>query len=112
MESMATNWLKIELRTYFLIYCANADFDASKEDFDYIASRTDQVVYEKMLKEFSRDSDYQSIQKIQSSVERLNVDKAEIDSFLSQMREMFMEDGRFSELEKTLIMGLKHVLPS
>ena len=68
MESIVTNWSKIELRTYFLIYCANADFDAAKEDFDYIASRTDQVIYQKMLKEFSKDSDYQSIQKIQKSL--------------------------------------------
>ena len=67
---MTTNWTKDDLRTYLLIYCANADFSISEKELTLIKSRIEKSDFDKIKAEFEEDNDYQSKNgEIQSALE-------------------------------------------
>lgn len=108
MKKMNINWTKEELKIYILIYCSNADFSESKLEIDYIKSKIQTKNFEKIHHEFEKDNDYQSIQKIQSSIKDHHYENNE--SLLREIMELFLIDDSFDVLEQNLNMGLKHIL--
>jgi hypothetical protein len=108
MKKMKINWTKEELKIYILIYCSNADFSESKLEIDYIKSKIQSNNFEKIHNEFEKDNDYQSIQKIQSSIKEHHYENDE--SLLREIMELFLIDDRFDILEQNIYMGLKHIL--
>ena len=107
---MNTNWTEDELKAYLLIYCANADFTESKAEIDFIKSRILSSNFEKIHKEFNKDNDYQSIQKIQSTVERLEYSSTRKNQLLAEIKEIFLSDDNYDILEKNLMRALGHIL--
>lgn len=105
---MKINWTKEELKIYILIYCSNTDFSESKLEIAYIKSKIRTKNFEKIHNEFEKDNDYQSIQKIQSSIKDHHYENNE--SILREIMELFLIDDSFDVLEKNLNMGLKHIL--
>ncbi|MAP80722.1 MAG: hypothetical protein CL526_06500 [Aequorivita sp.] len=110
MEEFKTDWTHEELKAYMLLYCAFANFEISKEEKEYIKSRVGEKKYQKVRKEFEEDNDYQQIQKIYSTIERLNYSKEEIDEAFQSIKKLFLADGEMDILEKNLYRGLKHLL--
>lgn len=108
MKKSNSNWTKEELKTYVLIYCANADFVESKLEIDYIKSKIHAGIYEKMHAEFEKDNDYQSIQKIQTFIKEHSYKNEDV--LINEILELFLIDDDFDILEKNLYMGLKHIL--
>ena len=49
MENKNINWTKEDLKTYLLIYCANADFSESKIEIEFIKSMKSLVKMEAQL---------------------------------------------------------------
>ena len=110
MSEYTTNWNKKELEAYLLFYCANADFVETEEEKKLIHDKVSDEVYTKMHLEFIKDNDYQRIQKIIDTSERLGLTKAEIDEFFNEMLEIFNADGKYDILERELYIGLKRIL--
>jgi hypothetical protein len=110
MSDFHTSWTKQELSAYILLYCANADFNESRKEVELIKSKVDKSHYQAIHDEFDADNDYQSIQKIEAAVERLNYAEDEIDTIVAEMRSLFNADGHFDTTEKLLFMGLKKIL--
>lgn len=108
MKKKNTSWTKEELKIYILIYCSNADFLESKFEIDYIRSKIKTSNFEKIHKEFEKDNDYQSIQKIQSSIKEHNHENVE--SLIKEIKELFLIDDSFDVLEQNLYLGLKRLL--
>ena len=106
---MKTTWTNEELNTYVLIYCANADFTESKDEMDFIKSKLPSNVFEKIHKEFNNDNDYQSIQKIQSSFNRLSYTDEEKNHLLFEIKKIFLSDDKYGQLEKNLLKGLNRI---
>jgi len=106
---MNTNWTEDELKAYVLIYCANADFTESKVEIDFIKSKILSSNFEKIHKEFEKDNDYQSIQKIQSTIERLGFSSAQKNDLLAEIKEVFLSDDKYDTLEKNLLRALSHI---
>ncbi len=106
---MNTTWTNEELNTYVLIYCANADFTESKDEMDFIKSKLPSSVFEKIHKEFNNDNDYQSIQKIQSSFNRLGYTDEEKNHLLFKIKKIFLSDDKYDQLEKNLLKGLNRI---
>jgi len=106
---MITNWTKEELNTYLLIYCANADFTESKDEISIIKSKIPTSVFEKVHHEFNKDNDYQSIQKIQSSLETLGFTNDLKNRLLFEIKELFLSDDNYDILEKNLMRGLNRI---
>jgi len=107
---MNTNWTEDELKAYLSIYCANADFTESKVEIDFIKSKILSTNFEKIHKEFEKDNDYQSIQKIQSTIERFGYSSTQKNELLAEIKEVFLSDDKYDTLEKNLLRALSHIL--
>lgn len=109
-QDFTTNWTHQELKAYMLLYCAHADFVITEEEKDFIKSRIDESKYKRIRREFENDNDYQRIQKINTTIERFNYSKVEIDAAFQSIKELFLSDGKMDILEKNIYRGLKHLL--
>ena len=107
---MMTNWTKEELKIYTLIYCANANFSESKFEIDFIKSKIQTSDFEKIHDEFEKDNDYQSIQKIQSSIKDHGYTNDSIDTLLKEIKALFLSGNEYDILEQNLYRGLSHIL--
>ncbi len=110
MSTMNTNWSREELRAYLLLYCANANFVETKEETEQIKSKIEKGIYKAINKEFEADNDYQSIQKIDAAIKRLNYDQAQKNTLIDEIKGLFMADGNYDQMEKILFFGLKKLL--
>ena len=110
MEDFTTDWTHQELKAYMLLYCAHADFFVSPEEKEYIISKVGAEEYKKIHKEFKEDNDYQQIQKINATIERLNYSKEEIDEAFRSIKDLFLSDGEMDILEQNIYRGLKQLL--
>jgi hypothetical protein len=110
MEDYNTNWSNDELKAYLLLYCANADFIETNEERDIIKSKVDKTTYNEIHKEFDKDNDYQSLQKILSTVKRLEYSQDQISKLITEMKDLFLSDSEYDQVEKNLMLGLKHLL--
>ena len=93
-----------------LIYCANANFTESEDEIDFIKSKIQSSDFSKIHKEFDKDNDYQSIEKIKSTVDRFGYVKADTDILIKEMKGLFASDDEFDTLEENMFLGLKHLL--
>ncbi len=109
MKSFETNWTKEELNIYVLIYCAIADFVETKEEIDFIQSKVEASVYEKMKKEFEGDNDFESIQKIQNALKRHGYSESENEALVQEIKALFLADGQYGILERNLLLGMNRI---
>lgn len=110
MSDLKTNWSKKELNAYILMYCANANFKETSEEFEMIQSKVNTDSLYAIRKEFNNDNDYQSIQKIQSTIERLGYNASQIDEIIAEIKSLFLADGTFDPIEKVMFSGLRNLL--
>ena len=110
MSDFSTNWSKKELSAYILMYCANANFKETSEEFEIVRAKVDSDSLKAIRKEFKDDNDYQSIQKIQSTVEKLGYNWSQIDDLISEIKVLFLADGKFDAIEKSMFIGLRNLL--
>ena len=110
MEESINNWGEKELEGYTLIYFANADFNKTAEEKEYIKQNVGEETFKKMQREFKDDNDYQSIQKIQAAVTNLKMNEQQISELFSKIKTVCKKDGDFDTQERNLKRGLKHIL--
>ena len=110
MSEQSTNWTKNELKAYLLFYCANADFIESQEEKTLIHSYINDDKIDEIHQEFNNDNDFKRIQKIQSSIQNLQLSQKEIDSLIEEIGNLFLSDGKYDLLEENLFLGLKRIL--
>lgn len=110
MSEYSTTWKRNELKAYILLYCANANYNESPEEVELIRAKVDKSRYQAIHAEFDEDNDYQSIQKIEAAIDRLDYAKSDINQLIVEMRELFNSDGHFDAAEKVLFLGLKKIL--
>lgn len=107
---METNWTKAEFKAYLLAYCAQSDYIETEEEKDFILDLVSSDVYKSVHYELKRDNDYQSIQKIQYNIEKFNYSTNEIETLLSDIKNLFMADGNVDVLENNLFRALKKII--
>jgi hypothetical protein len=110
MSDFNTHWTKTELSVYTLLYCAHANFTETSEELELVKSKVASNELISIRKEFKNDNDYQSIQKIQSTVQRLGYNWSQIDDLISEIKTLFLVDGKFDAIEKSMFTGLKKLL--
>lgn len=110
MSDSNTNWSKKELSAYMLMYCANANFKETSEEYEIVRSKVNADSLKEIRKEFNDDNDYQSIQKIQATIEKLGYNASQIDDLISETKTLFLADGTFDSIEKAMFIGLRKLL--
>ena len=109
MSEINPHFSKDEFHAYLLFYCANADFVEQEEEMEFIKSKTENEVFEKMHKQFQKDNDFQRIQKIERTLDALEYTKEQKELLLEEIQALFMSDGKFPILERNAYLGLKHI---
>ncbi|MAO08762.1 MAG: hypothetical protein CL596_08635 [Alteromonas sp.] len=107
---MSTHWNKEELKIYLLIYCAQANFNETPQEIDYIKAKAQHTDFEKIHAEFEKDNDYQSLEKIEAAIEAHGLSSTEIDHLFDDIKTLFLKDGDYDILEQNLYRGLQHLL--
>ncbi len=110
MKDITTTWTKKELKAYLLLYCANADFVITEEEKKLMRSKVEDAAFEQVRQEFETDSDYERIQKIMSTTERLGYSNDQINILMADMKSVFLSDGSYDILEKNMFTALKRIL--
>lgn len=103
-NKLFANWRKDEFTTYVLLFCANANFQESTEEMEIIKNKITSNDYNHIHHESKQDNDYQVIQKIQSTLIRLDYSNEE------KIKKLFLADGKYDILESNLERNLKHIL--
>ncbi|MEC3907927.1 sulfurtransferase [Tamlana sp. 2201CG12-4] len=109
MENPKT-WTKDELLAYILIYVSNLDLNESGKETAYILSRVDKEVYERVRRQFKKDSDYQNIQKIIQAVKAHNYYRNDLADLFADIKLIAFADGDYDLMERMLYRHLKKIL--
>ncbi len=110
MENNEQYWTKAELQAYILMLCANADSHETEEEIALIKSKTNKDIFEKMYREYSGDTEEESLEKIQDNLVNLEYSHKELAELRREMFEIFFSDKKFSMMENTLDKILDNIL--
>lgn len=110
MSAKAKDWTKIELQTYILLMCANADKKETKEELEMILAKVGKKTFDKMEKIFHKDSEEKQFKRIDRSIHQHNYSAKELGTFRREMYEIFFSDCNFSLMEKRLDWTLDNIL--
>jgi len=101
---------KDEIRVLTLLYCANADFEITHSEFEFIEAGIRTKNLNKLFEKFCTSNDYQIISKIQSSIKKLNYSKEDKEILFEEISNMFRLDSSNYILKLNLFRGLKRIL--
>ena len=110
MNSQDQDWTKAELQIYILLLCANADSVETEQEIKLIKSKTDKETFDKMYREFSGDTEEESLEKIQDNMVLHEYSHKEIAALRKEMFEIFFSDKKFSMMENTLDKILDNII--
>ena len=75
-----------------------------------IIEHVDMQTFQKVNDEFDKDNDYQSLQKIISSLDDKHYSKVELDTLFEDIKKLFLSDGDYDAMELNLFSYLKKLL--
>lgn len=110
MQRDKNHWTKTELQIYILLLCANADASETEEELGLIRSMADSDCFEKMYKEICRDSEEESLEKIQDIVALHHYSHRELSHLKREMKKVFLADKRLTMVERNLERILNNIL--
>lgn len=103
MSEINTEWANNEFKAYLFLYAAKADYIVTDTEKDIIEELVDKKQYKKIYAEFEKDNDIQSLDKITHNLKKFNYSKNDIDTLLNEVKELFLADGQFNQLEKIML---------
>lgn len=106
----SNEWTKEVLEGYIFIYVANADFQETYEEREIISDKIDAATSAKLHREFEKDNDIQSINKIQDTIARLKYTDAEKEHLIEEVKNLLKSDGEFDGAEQSIYSALKRVI--
>ncbi len=109
MKNSTTNWTENEFKAYLFLYAANADYIISDTEKDIIEELIDKKHYHKLYAELAHDNDIQSIEKIEFNLKKFNYTKSEKERLLKELKDLFLSDGEFNQLEKIMFHFLERI---
>ena len=110
MKINKKSWTKEELKAYLLLFCASSDYAEVSQDLNILRYKIGRDEFNAVSKEFDKDNDYQSIQKICSVIEEQGYSREQLHTLFQEIKELFLSGGRFNNVKRTMFMGFKRIL--
>ncbi|MGG8494896.1 hypothetical protein ACQY1Q_00630 [Tenacibaculum sp. TC6] len=108
---MDTTWTKEEFTTYVLLFVAHCNHIETKEESDYIISKIDEKLYNKVHTEIVMDGDEDiKLNKIKEYLEENKYTEDEKKQLLSDIKDVIFADGTVDHSERKVFMFLKKIL--
>ena len=109
IEDPAT-WQKNELLAYILLFVAHSDLNETHNEREYILSRVDKNIFQRVFEQFEKDNDYQSIQNIIEAVKTHDYYRNDLADLFADIKLMAFADGNMDSMEKMVYSSLKKIL--
>ena len=90
-----------------MLYAASGDMHITEDEKELIISKLVGNDFLSIRNELERDNDYKRIQKILFNLEKFNCSKEECESMLKDMKDVFMADGKFDSMERSMFLAIK-----
>ncbi|KGL63520.1 sulfurtransferase [Polaribacter sp. Hel1_85] len=103
-------WSKNEFLAYVLLYAAHCNFFETKEEENYILSKVDKIIFNKIHTEVVIDSDEENLNKIQQYISENKLSQEEKDALLKDIKNVFFADGSVDVIEKKVFGLLKKII--
>ncbi|WP_115462841.1 hypothetical protein [Winogradskyella aurantiaca] len=105
-------WTRDELIAYVLLYAANSDFKESNTERNIIISKVDMQTFQDIHNEFDHHNDYQSINKIMTSLKQHAYTSDDVDVLMTDIQTLFFSDGNFNINEQNMFRCLNRLFKS
>jgi thiosulfate/3-mercaptopyruvate sulfurtransferase len=109
-EFDTTNWSYDDFLAFVLLYAANVNIDLASREKQLIIDKVGREKYAKASKCFASCNDYERLQTIISMKDRFYPTEQEKEKVLRNIKELFLADGKFDHLEKSLLLSLKRFM--
>ena len=111
MKYLESNWSNEELKAYLILFCLNINFNKQNQDIDFSTLNIRENELNAIQKEFNKDNDYQSIQKIYKAIESNNCSTDYINSMFQEIKEIIISSGRkYSYFMKNILSGFERTI--
>ncbi len=105
-----TTWTYVDLKTFLLLYCANADLEETPAELRLISRDVSPERFEELTEFFESNSDYDNLQAILSLKSRYFAETADVERLVSEMEALFRVDGDYSYIEKVILAAVRRIL--
>jgi len=109
---MTLQFSKAELKTFLLIYAANADYEFNEREIKFIKERTSLETFKKMFDLFQKSSEYQALKVIISHKEAYFKNDEQKKEMYDELTDLFKIDGEYSRGEKVFLNFLDKMMSS
>lgn len=109
-EFDTSNWIYDDFLAFALLYAANVDIDVAAKERNLIIEKVGREKYARAAKCFNQCNDYERLQTILSLKERFFPNEEEKEKVLRNIKEMFLADGKFEQIEKSLLLSLRRFM--
>jgi len=110
MSEIQTDWTRLEFKAYLMLYAANANFFEAEEETELVHSLVSENTYRTIHREFEKDNDYQSVQKILYNIDKFEYDRNDLQVLIADIQLLFNADGKVDTLESNMMRGLQKLL--
>ncbi|MBT8262067.1 MAG: hypothetical protein KJO05_04535 [Bacteroidia bacterium] len=110
MKSKTKHWTKAELHAYIYLLCADADAVITEDEMQLIRSKVNPDIFEKIYKEFKKDSGRKRLKKIERNIELHEYSQMELGELRKEMHQIFASDEKFHMKEQIIDEILDNIL--
>lgn len=111
MKQLKENWTREELKAYLALFCLNTNCTDINEEIDFSVLNITNEEFKTIEKEFKKDNDYQSIQKIANAIEQIKCVNDCLSTLFQEIKEFIISSGRkYNYLMKNLFLGFERTL--
>lgn len=107
---MNVNWTKKEFEIYVLLYAAHCNGIEAKEETNYILSRVEEAVYNKIHTEIVLDIETERVKKIKQYLQVNQYSEKEKKELIKNSKEVFFADNTVDNSEKRMFAFLQKIL--
>jgi len=110
MTQQYENWSYDEFLTFFLISAANADLEIKEEEKEFILSKVDEGIFNKVKNKFDKNSDYECLQIIQSFKGKYYQSGKDVKRIYADIINLLQIDETYNQMERAFMMLMKRVI--
>jgi len=103
-------WTYEDLKTFLLLYCANADLDETPDELRMLSRDVSPERLEELTDFFDGNSDYDNLQAIVSLKPKYFADPPAVERLVADMEALFRVDGDYSYIEKVILGAVRRIL--
>jgi hypothetical protein len=107
---MNISWTKDEFKTYVLLYAAQSNYIETESESNYILSKVDEALFNRIHTEIVHDNDYQTMEKIKNYLSENKYSTEDKESLLKDIKNVFFADGSVDILERNVFIFLKKII--